>query len=60
MGQVLVDLQCTLASTMSVVTVVEVFILFGVGWCCFCFGNGVKGTQFLLLMVLVSVFTSYK
>lgn len=45
---------------MSVVTVVEVFVLFGVGWCCFCFGNGVRCTQFLLLMVLVSVFTSYK
>ena len=45
---------------MSVVTVVEVFVLFGVGWCCFCFGNGVRCTQFLLLMVLVSVFTSCK
>ena len=45
---------------MSVVTVVEVFVLFGVGWCCFGFGNGVRCTQFLLLMVLVSVFTSYK
>ena len=56
----LVDLQCTLASAMSVVTVVEVFVLFGVGWCCFGFGNGVRCTQFLLLMVLVSVFTSYK
>ena len=57
---VLVDLQCTLASAMSVVTVVEVFVLFGVGWCYFCFGNGVRCAQFLLFLVLVGVFTSYK
>ncbi|CAH3169853.1 unnamed protein product [Porites evermanni] len=44
--------QRFIASAMSVVTVVEVFVLFGVGWCCFGFGNGVRCTQFLLLMVL--------
>ena len=44
---------------MSVVTVVEVFVLFGVGWCYFCFGNGVRCAQFLLFLVLVGVFTSY-
>jgi len=56
---VLVDLQCTLASAMSVVTAVEVFVFFGVGRCCFYFGNGVRCAQFLLFLMLVGVFTSY-
>ena len=51
----LVDLQCTLASAMSVVTVVEVFVLFGVGWCCFWFGSGVRCAQFVLFLVLAGV-----